>query len=614
MENNTKQKLKPLQHLWPAALTGMLIACAASAMKPTLASVPELLEYTEAETNTTTNKPKLKDAAVLAKQSSKKKTKEKSSSDAFADQDSYKDGTYTGSAQGFGGPIEVQVTVTGGKISAVSILSASGETEPYFSQARSVINTIISTGSPNVDAVSGATYSSNGILNAVKRALGNAGGAATTLDIVELTPAAVDTTPPVLAPVTIDPSSITAKPANALKDGTYTGSAYGFGGNITVRVTIAGGKITGINVLSASGETGSFFNRAQSMIPGILASQTADVDSVSGATYSSNGIKNAVRAALAKAVSNQVPGNSNTSDSSTGGNGQNTLKPVTPGSDNDSQEIMNNPDLQKKDPDKISKKPEKDLKDGIYKGTGEGFGGDIELEITVKEGKIVQIEIISAEDETPTYFNKAKAILSDILDHQSNEVDTVSGATYSSEGILEALSEAMNEAEENAEKEDNPDDKGDQETDPDNKDEETDKKEEESVKPDEDDLPVYLYKNGTYIAEVLCSDDETAPENSTFWYTVNMSITIENDLISEISVLRTADQSEDPDANETYFNYAINGRTRKGVFYPGVISQLLEGQSADELDAVSSATYTSNALIKAAREVFAAAKQVEEQP
>lgn len=476
MDNNTKQKFKPLQHLWPAALTGLMIACAASAMKPTLASVPELLEYTETEANTI-NKPKLKDATELTKQASKKKkTKEKSSSDAFADQDSYKDGTYTGSAQGFGGLIQVQVTITGGKISDVTIISAPGETEPYFSQAKSVISSIISAGSPNVDAVSGATYSSNGILNAVKRALGNAGGAGAAMDIVELTPAVTDTTPPVLSPVIIDPSSITAKPVNALKDGTYTGSAYGFGGPITVQVTISDGKITGINVLSASGETGSYFNRAQSMIPAILASQTADVDTVSGATYSSNGIKNAVKAALAQAANNQNPTNSNTSDSSTGGNGQNTPQPNVPGSDNDSQEIVNNPDLQKKDPDKISKMPEKELKDGIYKGTGEGFGGDIELEITVKEGKIVQIEVISAENETPAYFNKAKAILGDILDHQSDEVDTVSGATFSSEGILEALSEAMSEAEKNAEKDDSHDEKEDEKSeepaDPDEKDDE----------------------------------------------------------------------------------------------------------------------------------------------
>ena len=76
----------------------------------------------------------------------------------------YKDGTYQGSGTGFGGTITVQVTVSGGKITAVDILSASGETGSYFASAQGVVSKVLSSQSPNVDAVSGATYSSNGII------------------------------------------------------------------------------------------------------------------------------------------------------------------------------------------------------------------------------------------------------------------------------------------------------------------------------------------------------------------------------------------------------------------------------------------------------------------
>ena len=88
--------------------------------------------------------------------------------------DGYVDGTYTGSGTGFGGTITVQVTVSNHKIASINILDASSETASYFANAQGVISRIISSQSPNVDAVSGATYSSNGIISAVQSALAQA--------------------------------------------------------------------------------------------------------------------------------------------------------------------------------------------------------------------------------------------------------------------------------------------------------------------------------------------------------------------------------------------------------------------------------------------------------
>ncbi|MFR8352358.1 MAG: FMN-binding protein [Blautia obeum] len=81
---------------------------------------------------------------------------------------------YQGSGTGFGGTITVQVTISGGKIASIEILSAAGETGPYFASAKGVISKMISGQTPNVDAVSGATYSSNGIIQAVQNALSKA--------------------------------------------------------------------------------------------------------------------------------------------------------------------------------------------------------------------------------------------------------------------------------------------------------------------------------------------------------------------------------------------------------------------------------------------------------
>ncbi len=86
----------------------------------------------------------------------------------------YKDGTYTGEAEGYGGMIQVEVTLAGDEITSINVVSAPGEDSAYLSQAESVINSVISAQSTDVDTVSGATFSSTGILNAVDEALGKA--------------------------------------------------------------------------------------------------------------------------------------------------------------------------------------------------------------------------------------------------------------------------------------------------------------------------------------------------------------------------------------------------------------------------------------------------------
>ena len=88
---------------------------------------------------------------------------------------------------------------------------------------------------------------------------------------------------------------------NVYKDGTYTGSAQGFGGAITVEVTLASDEITNIQVISAPGEDSAYLSQGEGVISSIISAQSTDVDTVSGATFSSTGIINAVVDALGKA-------------------------------------------------------------------------------------------------------------------------------------------------------------------------------------------------------------------------------------------------------------------------------------------------------------------------
>lgn len=86
----------------------------------------------------------------------------------------YKNGTFEGSGTGYGGTITVQVTLEDDTITAVSVVSAPGEDSAYLSQGENVINSIIIEQNTDVDTISGATFSSTGILEAVNDALSKA--------------------------------------------------------------------------------------------------------------------------------------------------------------------------------------------------------------------------------------------------------------------------------------------------------------------------------------------------------------------------------------------------------------------------------------------------------
>ena len=96
---------------------------------------------------------------------------------------------------------------------------------------------------------------------------------------------------------------LAAESVSSWADGSYSASACGFGGYIYLTVTIEDGVITDITIDSADGEDDSYFSAAIAVIDDIIAAQSADVDAITGATFSSTGIKDAVEEALSQAVS-----------------------------------------------------------------------------------------------------------------------------------------------------------------------------------------------------------------------------------------------------------------------------------------------------------------------
>lgn len=82
-------------------------------------------------------------------------------------------------------------------------------------------------------------------------------------------------------------------------------------------------------------------------------------------------------------------------------------------------------------------------KDGTYEGTAQGFGGDILVQVTVADGALADLQVLSAENEDAAYFDQAVQVIDRILEQQSTQVDTVSGATFSSGGIKDAVESAL---------------------------------------------------------------------------------------------------------------------------------------------------------------------------
>ena len=384
-------------------------------------------DNTSSDKNTTTaakNKKKkkgIKKAAAKALPDESKKTSAEGQGSTTTPttevpEGGYKDGTYQGNGTGFGGTVTVQVTVADGKITAVDILDASGETPSYFASARGVVSKILAGQTPNVDAVSGATYSSNGIIQAVQNALSKAGAAEVSTVETDKNTKKKKTNTSTTKPVVI------SKPTGNVtyKDGTYTAQAEGFDGSVKVAVTIKNGKITVIT--NTNTDTKEYFSKAWAKIrPAILKKQAVyGVDTVSGATFSSNGILEATQKALEKAAVKKT-----TSPTPTPTAAPAPVKPDT----GDSSDTDN-----------------KLYKDGTYSGQARGYSGFVTITLTIRDGKITEVN--NTNGDTMSYFRKAwRHLQPAILEKQSADgIDTVSGATFSSNGILEAARSALESA------------------------------------------------------------------------------------------------------------------------------------------------------------------------
>lgn len=337
-----------------------------------------------------------------------------------------KDGTYIGTSKGHGGDIKVKVTVKNSKIQNIEVMSHS-ETPNYYAKGRNIISSIIKENAVHVDTISGATFTSNGIKNAVIDALRKAGFS------MGQNNDSIDKTNKISNASNISnyiDANIMDVKQYGLKDGTYTGTAKGHGGDIKVNVTIKNSKIQNIEVISHS-ETPDFYRNGRNIISSIIKENSVHVDSITGATFTSNGIKHAVNNALRKAgFSIRLKNDKNDNiDKTNKTNSQSTAI------DNSNNNKIHTIDVK-----------QYRLKDGEFIGEAISFNGPVKVKVLVKAGKLIDVQILSHHDDT-SLFDKAKSVIIKILDKQSTiGIDTVTGATYSSKGILNAINNAVQES------------------------------------------------------------------------------------------------------------------------------------------------------------------------
>ena len=571
----TGKKLKPFAPVLSVAVVASCVAGSLGGYQPPVYAAQEQTDFVKEETT------KSEEQAQVAKGSF-----------------DLTDGVYKGTGTGYAGDITVAVQIKDKQIVAIDILSSSDDAA-FFKRAL------------DVDTVSGATYSSRGIISAVKNALTGEKDSGTTGQSQSGSGAAAGSSTSVQA--VEDPS--------AYKDGTYYGTGSGFGGTLKVKVEISGGKITSIQIMENQ-DGSEYISKASALINTIIQNQSTNVDTVSGATYSSVGIIQAVRNALSQAAVS-TSGTTTSGEAGNAGNSGNQNQDTSAATGNFP------------------------YKEGIYYGTAEGYSGNVSVAVVIQEKSIKAILITETSDDE-AFFQRAMGVVKNVLKTQRTEVDTVSGATYSSKGILGAIQNALKQAEKVTngetieEKADTTqleeaiktaealvqeeyteaswsvlavrlqDAKEMLETAGQTsvKQETVDKAMEnlnlaiaqlEKKKSDQEEEVKTKYIDGTYEVSVSCKPDE---DEDFAEYQLSMKVTIRNDKIVSITEIAGDGGSE----NDSYIKKAANGTSSK----KGVVSQIITKGMPEEIDTVSRATCSSNAIIDGCKKALEMALRPEE--
>ena len=191
----------------------------------------------------------------------------------------------------------------------------------------------------------------------------------------------------------------------SFEPGTYTASADGKNGRVVVEVEFDETSIVDVNVTDHD-ETAAIANSALKYVPlAIVDGQTLAVDSISGATLTSDAIRSAVAACVGQAKG-------------------------------DADALMKAPNA-----------PESsNLNAGVYSAVAHGHHSDVEVECTFGEGSIDDVKVLSCGETFNLSDSAVERIPAAIVSAQTTGVDTISGATYTSRAIMSAVEDCIEQA------------------------------------------------------------------------------------------------------------------------------------------------------------------------
>ena len=186
--------------------------------------------------------------------------------------------------------------------------------------------------------------------------------------------------------------------------GTYTGEAQGFGGTVSVTITVDESSITDVTVKGDKETKEVGGAHLDELAEQIKTAQSAEIDGVSGATVTSTGVKEAAGKAIEAAKKGEA----------------------TSATEHENVPVTYTP--------------------GTYTGTAEGYNGPIEVSVEFGEDKIESIEVTDSKETAHVGTSSFDILIEDMIEANGSGVDTVSGATFSSKGLKEAVANAAEEA------------------------------------------------------------------------------------------------------------------------------------------------------------------------
>lgn len=311
---------------------------------------------------------------------------------------SYTPGSYTGSAEGFGGKVTATVTVSDKGIDSV-VLAGNDETPELGGVALEKLTPLfVEAQSSQVDAISGSTITSVAAMGAVQNALDQASGK------IDVVPVEETEAPKETEAETEAETTAKVEETRSFQAGTYTGTAKGYGGDVTATVVITESGIESVELVG-NDETEELGGVAlEKLSKKFVEAQTSTVDAVSGCTVTSNAAMEAVEQALAQAASGEAAPA-----------GAEAAEPVS-------------------------------YAPGTYTGSAEGYAGEVSATVVVGDAGIESVELVGNEETEELGGAALKKLSKKMVEAQSPKVDAVTGSTVTSDAAIAAVSQALEQA------------------------------------------------------------------------------------------------------------------------------------------------------------------------